>query len=74
MRRRKVIETEDVCPTCGNPTEEGFDGDWIYEYCHRIQYRRFRIEDPPLDPIVCDFYAKPPRWLQRALQLIDLGS
>lgn len=57
------------CPSCGEPTDEGFDGanDMPYELCTRVRYRRQRLEDPPLDPLRCDFYAAPPRWLVAAL-------
>jgi len=60
----------EYCPTCGNPTEGGFDGgtDTPYECCFRIQYRRHTADDPPLEPLRCDFYASPPRWLVAALE------
>lgn len=53
-----------TCPTCGEPVSTGFDGatDTPYEQCTRTRYR------PPLDPLSCTFYAKPPRWLRAALE------
>lgn len=56
--------TPTLCPTCGLPALGGFDGgkDIPYEYCNRVRYR------PPLEPLRCNYYEAPPRWLKAAIK------